>query len=79
MEVDTSNFASIAKFVGEVEKKYKSVDILLNNAGMAFQGDEFDEHVARTTLQTNLFGTVELTEKMIPYINEHGKIITIGS
>lgn len=46
---------------------------------MAFKGDEFNEHVVKTTLQTNFYGTVELSEKMIPYIKSSGKIIIVGS
>ena len=46
---------------------------------MAFKGDEFDENVVRTTLQTNYYGTIELTEKMIKNIKDSGKIIIVGS
>lgn len=79
MELDVSNFDSVHKFVEEVAKKHKTVDILLNNAGISFKGDTFDEYVVKTTLQTNFFGMVELTEKMLPHIKENGKVITIGS
>jgi len=46
---------------------------------MAFKGDAFDENVVKTTFQTNYYGTVELTEKMKPYIKDSGKIIFVGS
>jgi short-subunit dehydrogenase len=38
----------------------------LNNAGMAFKGDAFDENVAKQTLGVNFFNTVKLTEIVLP-------------
>lgn len=46
---------------------------------MAFKGDAFNEQVARETLTTNLFGTIEITEKMLPNIKQNGKVIIVGS
>jgi len=52
---------------------------LLNNAGIAFKGDDFDENVARTTFGVNFFGTVDLTEKMLTLVAHKGKVIFVGS
>lgn len=52
---------------------------MVNNAGMAFKGDAFDNNVVETTLRTNFFGTVELTQKMAPHVKDKGKIIIVGS
>lgn len=46
---------------------------------MAFKGDAFDADVVEQTFKTNFYGTVDLSEKMIPYIRDSGKIIFIGS
>lgn len=78
-ELDVSSSKSIESFVGGVKDKYGKVDILINNAGMAFKGDAFDENVVKTTFQTNYYGTVEFTEKLLPYINDNGKVIIVGS
>lgn len=63
----------------QIQAAYGTVDILLNNAGIAFKGDEFDENVARTTFGVNFFGTVDLTEKILPLIANKGKVIFVGS
>ena len=78
-QVDISNAKSIQDFADFLEKENIMVDIVLNNAGMAFKGDAFDENVVRETLQTNFYGTVEFTEKMLKNIKSNGKIIIIGS
>lgn len=46
---------------------------------MAFKGDAFDTHVVEQTFKTNFYGTVDLTEKLLPYIAENGKVIFVGS
>eukprot|EP01017_Pseudomicrothorax_dubius_P037419 TRINITY_DN5481_c0_g1_i1.p1 TRINITY_DN5481_c0_g1~~TRINITY_DN5481_c0_g1_i1.p1 ORF type:complete len:297 (-),score=48.91 TRINITY_DN5481_c0_g1_i1:58-948(-) len=78
-QLDVSNPESIDSFTKWVSNTFGKVDILLNNAGMAWKGDAFNEEVVRTTFQTNFYGTIELTEKMLPLINDSGKIVTITS
>ena len=74
-ELDVSNSGSIDKFVSRIG----NIDILVNNAGIAAKGDNFDAKIVQDTFQTNFYGTIELSEKMIPKINNNGKIITVGS
>ena len=74
-ELDVSNFDSIHKFVSKIGP----IDILINNAGIAAKGDNFDAKIVQDTFQTNFYGTIELSEKMIQNINTNGKIITVGS
>jgi len=62
-----------------LKKKYQGFDILINNAGMAFKGDAFDENVARTTLETNYFGTLRVCQKLIPLIKEGGRVVNVSS
>mgnify|MGYP000901248975 CR=1 FL=1 len=42
-ELDVSNKNSIQGFVNVVADKYKTIDVLINNAGVARKGDAFDE------------------------------------
>lgn len=41
-QLDVSNSASIKQFLETVHNKYKSVDVLVNNAGIAWKGDAFN-------------------------------------
>jgi len=76
-ELDLSKSESIKKFIETISKKYHKVDVLVNNAAIAAEG--FTAEAAESTFATNIYGTIELTEAIIPLLNENGKIITVGS
>ena len=48
-QLDVSNDKSIENFVKVVDEKYKKIDVLLNNAGVAAKGDAFDSDVVNFT------------------------------
>jgi len=79
VEIDIANKESVKKAAESVKAKYKTIDILVNNAGMAFKGNAFDINVVNTTLETNYFGTVNVTEAFLPLIKDNGKIIMTSS
>ncbi len=59
----------------------KRIDILINNAGVwSGRGDsKMRVDSLRKVLEVNLIGTIELTEKLISFISNGGKIINISS
>ena len=59
--------------------KWSHADILINNAGIATKGDSFNSDIVKDTFKINFYGTVELSEKFVPYLKPNGKIITLGS
>lgn len=79
LELELADTASIDKFVKEIKETKEKIDCLVNNAGMAFKGDIFNEEVVRVTFQTNFYGTIDFTEKMMPYLNPSAKIIFVTS
>jgi carbonyl reductase 1 len=52
-------------------------DILVNNAAVLFDG--FDAEVARRTLEVNFFGTMHLTDALLPRIRAKGSIVMVSS
>jgi len=78
-KLDLSNTEEIVAFVEGLNKR--PIDFLINNAGLLL--DDPSNPVNRPTLektfQVNVFGTVELTELLLPQLVENGKIITISS
>lgn len=82
LKLDLSSPKSIDKCVSHFLRLDKKIDILINNAGI-WAGNDGDTTMyldfLRKVLEVNLFGTVNLTEKLIPYINRSGKIINISS
>ena len=82
-QLDIADPASIASFVSSVTSKHPKIDILINNAAIAFKPEDptpFSKQ-SRITLQPNFFGTLELTEQMIPHLkkSDHPVIVTVTS
>eukprot|EP01017_Pseudomicrothorax_dubius_P010116 TRINITY_DN13575_c0_g2_i2.p1 TRINITY_DN13575_c0_g2~~TRINITY_DN13575_c0_g2_i2.p1 ORF type:complete len:280 (-),score=27.40 TRINITY_DN13575_c0_g2_i2:24-863(-) len=77
--LDISSSESIDGFVQWISTKFGKVDILVNNAAILWRGDDLTEEIVRTTFQTNFYGTIELTEKLLPYLNDSGKVVMISS
>lgn len=77
--LDITSPSSISEFTEFISTKYGSIDVLINNAGIAWKGDAFDSEVAEGTLGTNFYGTVNFTEAMLPHIKDGGKVISISS
>lgn len=85
-ELDVSKTESVDKFVQWVKDSGNKIDCLINNAGMALKGDTFNEDkekltaaMVEETFQLNFYGTINFTEKVLPYIVDSGKIVTITS
>src|SRR5690606_31960427 len=71
----------ILKLATFLEKEWKLVDILINNAGKLVNkpftditSDEFEE-----VYKVNVFGVVEVIKATIPYMPEDGHIVNISS
>lgn len=81
--LDISSSASIATFVEGVTRDYPSIDILVNNAAIAFKGSDptpFTKQ-ASPTINVNFFGTVELTEHLLPLLKKStgARIVNVAS
>ncbi len=79
--LDLAKTESIAACVQTLAAQNKKIAILINNAGVML--DESETHVVveklRHTLEVNLFGTIDLTEQLLPYIASGGHIVNISS
>ena len=51
----------------------------INNAGIAFKGDEFDENVARTTIETNYYGTKRACDAFLPLLKDGARVVNVSS
>ena len=83
VKCDVSNEEEVKAMVDAVFKKYKHIDVLINNAGIAIDALFFDKKVEdfRKTFDVNVIGTFLVSkyvgEKM--YENKYGKILNISS
>lgn len=70
---------SIENFVKEIAGK--EIDVLINNAGIYLDEDEFPitQKSLKDTLQVNLTGLIDLTERLLPQIKDGGRIVSMSS
>lgn len=80
--MDISKLNMINSTVYETTKKYK-IDVLVNNAGVGFAGsiEEASIDEVKEVFDVNFFGTLKLTQAMLPYMRENkfGRIVQISS
>eukprot|EP00830_Metopus_es_P012250 TRINITY_DN265_c0_g1_i1.p1 TRINITY_DN265_c0_g1~~TRINITY_DN265_c0_g1_i1.p1 ORF type:complete len:324 (+),score=65.04 TRINITY_DN265_c0_g1_i1:99-974(+) len=78
-ELDIATTASIDAFVKWGKEKAIKVDCLVNNAGISSKSWDITSPIIKEIFQTNLFGTIEFTDKMLPLIKDSGKIVFVAS
>ncbi len=82
---DIADPASIASLGKRVRGRHATLDILVNNAAIflsadrATTADQLDAAVLRTTLDVNLFGTIEMCKTFAPMMPSGGRIINLSS
>src|SRR3989344_7879136 len=82
-QLDLSKPESIKECVKKITDSNKKIDVLANNAGLAVDEEENEPIIVidylRRTLEVNLIGTIDFTEKILPLISQGGAIINISS
>ena len=80
-ELDLALDGSREKCISEIIESGVKMDILINNAGIL--ADEEETTVIadklRQTLEVNLIGTIDFTERLLSIMNDDGHIINISS
>ena len=89
LQLDVDNEAEINFAFDYIKNKYGKLDILVNNAGIQIESKEWginntatiDEKALRSTLDTNFFNVVKLTNTLLPLIrkSEAGRIVNLSS
>ena len=64
-QLDITKDDSITNLIQWIKEKFGKIDYLVNNAGIATRGPEFNINVCNQTFEVNAYGTVNFTEKMI--------------
>lgn len=88
VQLDVTKEDQISSLVNYITEEFGKLDILINNAGM-IQGESFSANSTLTisqkdlleTFQTNFFGVVSLTQKLIPMLqkSDAGRIVNLSS
>jgi len=76
--LDISDESSIHSFRDFIKQEHPDgIDILINNAGIAMDG--FDDHVVKSTIHTNYYGTLAMTRDFLPLIHPGGRLVNVAS
>ncbi|MBI5793860.1 SDR family NAD(P)-dependent oxidoreductase [Candidatus Uhrbacteria bacterium] len=79
--LDLSNPASIASCATAITNFGRNIDILINCAGVLKDEDETSvvADKLRETLEVNLIGTIDFTQRLLPIMQDKGHIVNISS
>ncbi|WP_257452224.1 SDR family NAD(P)-dependent oxidoreductase [Archangium lipolyticum] len=75
--LDVTSQESIDKLADRLERQGLRLASLVNNAAIALQG--FDASVAERTVAANFLGPLHVTERLLPLMEEHGRIVMVSS
>jgi short-subunit dehydrogenase len=83
LALDIADDNSIVSFGKQLFSQVSKLDVLINNAGYLVTGlaEETSIEMGKQQFETNFWGTVKLTNELLPYFRKQkqGKIITVGS
>ncbi|MBW8522645.1 SDR family NAD(P)-dependent oxidoreductase [Chryseobacterium chendengshani] len=83
LEVDLINEDSIEEAVSKTIRKFGKIDVTVNNAGYGQLGtlEETTDQEGRQNFDTNVFGSLNIIRKVMPYLRKQnsGLIINIAS
>uniref|UniRef100_A0A8D0GX39 Uncharacterized protein n=1 Tax=Sphenodon punctatus TaxID=8508 RepID=A0A8D0GX39_SPHPU len=78
-QLDINDLQSIQTLRDFLKEKYGGLNVLVNNAGIAFKVDDPTPfHIqAEETLKTNFFATKDICNELLPLIKPLGKLIML--
>jgi NAD(P)-dependent dehydrogenase (short-subunit alcohol dehydrogenase family) len=83
VKMDVTDSKEIEAAVKEAVKKFKTIDVLVNNAGNFYAGffEELSQRQMELQMSTSLYGPMNVTRAILPMmrINRSGHIISISS
>uniref|UniRef100_A0A8C9DKH7 Carbonyl reductase (NADPH) n=1 Tax=Prolemur simus TaxID=1328070 RepID=A0A8C9DKH7_PROSS len=80
-QLDIDDLQSIRALRDFLRREYGGLDVLVNNAGIAFKvADTTPFHIqAEVTLKTNFFGTRDVCTELLPLIKPQGRVVNVSS
>ncbi|EAT12266.1 SDR family NAD(P)-dependent oxidoreductase [Bermanella marisrubri] len=81
-ELDLTNGDSVSQLVDDITKQFKTLDVLVNNAGITHRSlaEQTDIKVIEKVMAVDYLGPVRLAQSCLPLLSESkGDVINIGS
>lgn len=83
LEVDLVNESSVSGAISKTVEKFGKLDVIVNNAGYGQLGtlEELTDKESRQNFDTNVFGSLNVIRKSMPYLRtqKSGLVINIAS
>ena len=84
LELDVTRRESVDAFVSQIEKRFRRIDVLINNAGGAWgltPVEKSDDEDWTRMWETNVLGLMYVTRSCLPLLRKarHGHIVNLGS
>ena len=83
LALDVTSGDQVARAVGETERRFGGIDVLVNNAGYGYMAavEEGEDDVVRAMFDTNYFGVVAMIKAALPGMRRRGSghVINISS
>ena len=81
IQYDQGNSESIAKLAGQIKDISSHIDALINNAGILLDANDktADSAKIRKTLEVNVVGIIDLTERLLSLFQKGGHIVNLNS
>ncbi|KAK1344349.1 hypothetical protein QTO34_014916 [Cnephaeus nilssonii] len=80
-QLDIDDLQSIRALRDFLRQEYGGLDVLVNNAGIAFKvNDPTPFHIqAEVTMKTNFFGTRNVCTELLPLVKPQGRVVNVSS
>lgn len=81
IQMDQGSTTSIAQAVQEIKNITLQIDAIINNAGITLDWVDptIDLKIIRQVFEVNLFGVIDLTEALLPFLTTGSHIVNIDS
>ncbi|RMZ82799.1 hypothetical protein DV738_g1604, partial [Chaetothyriales sp. CBS 135597] len=78
LPLDVDSQDSIRQLASTLQQRHpEGIDVVINNAGIALDG--FDTDVVKKTLRSNYYGTLAVTQLLLPLIRDGGRVVNVAS
>ncbi|KAJ8402188.1 hypothetical protein AAFF_G00370530 [Aldrovandia affinis] len=80
-QLDICDQSSAERLRDSLQNKYGGLDILINNAGIAFKNDAVEpfEEQAEVTMRTNFWGTLQVSRALLPLLRPNARVVNVSS
>ncbi|NXA62781.1 CBR1 reductase, partial [Mohoua ochrocephala] len=80
-QLDIDDLQSIRALRDFLKEKYGGLNVLVNNAGIAFKVNDTTPFAtqAEVTLKTNFFGTKNVCTELLPLMKPYGRVVNVSS